>query len=221
MSITVMSLNVRVWTRDRSKSSEHWWIKRYKAIHEYIKEQAPDIICLQEVWWPAKYVLRLGALGYKKTGWGFSHPIFVRKNLKVSKRRVSLFSTMAIVGDIQVFSVHCRWEEKLFQRAMMWIRKNQIRHYWSKPCIVCGDFNRSNISSIYDATNHMRSARNFLNVSRKDTFANYKRPTQSHGELDHIFFMPIYGFKPLTYTIGPSDLSDHRPVVVAFQNKAV
>ena len=137
------------------------------------------------------------------------------------QRAVSIFSTMAIVDEVQYFSVHCRWEEKLFQRAMRWIRKNQIRHYWLKPCIACGDFNRSNISSIYDATNHMRSARNFLKVSREDTFANYKRPTQSHGELDHIFFMPIYGFNPLTYTIGPSDLSDHKPVVATFQNKNV
>ena len=212
----VISLNIRTLYRDTKRQSEHWWVARYRAIHEYIKEQAPDIICLQEVWWPAKYVLRLGALGYKKTGWGFSHPIFVRKNQKMSKRRVSLFSTMAIVGDIQVFSVHCRWEEKLFQRAMKWICKQSV--YDGKKRIAAGDFNTSNIRKVEDAT-YLSSVRRMLEMESVDTFANYRRPEESHEEIDHFFTGCIHVPIIESYSVGPDDLSDHRPIVFSFKDK--
>ena len=211
----IISLNIRVWTRDTKRQSEHWWVARYRAIHEYIKEQNPDVICLQEVWWPAKYVLRLGKLGYKKTGWGFSHPIYVRKSAKASERAVSIFSTMAIVDEVQYFSVHCRWEEKLFQKAMKWIRDRWMALPHSR-CIAAGDFNRSSTLDIQREL-MLTSARETLGIEPVDTFANYKRPTASHGELDHFFC----GFwvEPKTYEVGPSDLSDHRPVVMTFDTR--
>ena len=208
----IISLNIRTLYRDTKRQSEHWWVARYRAIHDYIKEQDPDVICLQEVWWPAKYVMRLGKLGYKKTGWGFSHPIYVRKSAKVSKRAVSIFSTMAIVDDVQYFSVHCRWEEKLFQKAMAWV-KNKWTILPHSKSIACGDFNRSDISSISKAI-LFDSARWKLGLKAKDTFANYKRPTESHGEIDH-FFIDIQ-IESQSYEVGPSDLSDHRPIVLTF-----
>ena len=210
----LISLNIRTLYRDTKRQSEHWWVARYRAIHDYIKEQDPDVICLQEVWWPAKYVLRLGKLGYKKTGWGFSHPIYVRKSAKVSKRAVSIFSTMAIVDDVQYFSVHCRWEEKLFQKAMKWIDSKVVFCY---PSVACGDFNRSDISHIA-YTLSRDSAREALKLEPQDTFANYKRPELSHGEIDHFFCSySLAYFKCLkSYEVGPSDLSDHRPIVLTF-----
>ena len=212
----LISLNIRTLYRDTKRQSEHWWVARYRAIHDYIKEQDPDVICLQEVWWPAKYVLRLGKLGYKKTGWGFSHPIFVRKSAKVSKRAVSIFSTMAIVDEVQYFSVHCRWEEELFQNAMWWIYRKVIESTNMKS-IAAGDFNRSDISSIAN-TLDMTSVRYALKLEPQDTFANYKRPERTHGEIDHFFASGLW--KALcvikSYEVGPSDLSDHRPIVLTF-----
>ena len=208
----ILSLNIRIWTRDTKRQSEHWWVARYRKIHDYIKEQNPDIICLQEVWWPAKYVLRLSRLGYKKTGWGFSHPIYVRKGAKVSKRAVSVFSTMAIVDKVQYFSVHAHWEEKLFQRAMRWILDRWLALPHNR-CIAAGDFNRSDIISISSAV-VLDSVRQELGLKAKDTFANYKRPKQSHGEIDH-FFVDIQ-IEPQSYEVGPSDLSDHRPIALTF-----
>ena len=211
----ILSLNIRIWTRDTKRQSEHWWVERYRKIHEYIKEQNPDVICLQEVWWPAKYVLKLGKLGYKKTGWGFSHPIYVRKSAKVSKRAVSVFSTGAIVDEVQYFSVHCRWEEKLFQKAMRWILDRWLALPHNR-CIAAGDFNRSDIISISSAV-VLDSVRQELGLKAKDTFANYKRPKQSHGEIDH-FFVDIQ-IEPQSYEVGPSDLSDHRPIIMAFDTR--
>lgn len=215
----ILSLNIRTWTRDKNKVNSHWWIERYYKIHDYIKEENPDVICLQEVLWPAKYILKLKELGYKRTGWGFTHPVYVRKSKKVQKHRVSIFSTRVIVDEIQYFSVHCRWEEKLFQKAMKWIYKRVVENNNMK-CIAAGDFNRSDISSITQAID-MTSARQELELESQDTFTNYKRPEQSHGEIDHFF---VSGFWKTLYTIesykvGPSDLSDHRPIVLTFKKK--
>ena len=211
--VKLISLNIRTLYRDTKRQSEHWWVARYRAIHDYIKEQNPDVICLQEVWWPAKYVLRLGKLGYKKTGWGFSHPIYVRKGAKVSKRAVSIFSTMAIVNEVQYFSVHCRWEEKLFQRAMKWICKQSV--YDGKKRIAAGDFNTSDIRKVEDAT-YLSSVRRMLEMESVDTFANYRRPEESHGEIDHFFTGCIHVPIIESYSVGPDDLSDHRPIVLTF-----
>ncbi len=213
----ILSLNIRIWTRDLERSSEHYWVERYRKIHDYIKSENPDIICLQEVWWPAKYVLRLGKLGYKKTGWGFSHPIYVRKGARIYQRAVSIFATMAVVDNIQYFSVHSRWEEKWFSKAMKWVKE--------KPRWVCyfiaGDFNRNRSSVISYCDSSTDSVRWLLDLESEDTFTNYKRPTESHGEIDHIL-TTVYFKKSrdlISYTLGPSDLSDHRPICLTFNIK--
>lgn len=213
----VLSLNIRAWTRDRKKSGKHYWVDRYHKIHNYIKQENPDVICLQEVWWPTKYILKLETLGYKKTGWGFSHPIYVKKNMKVSKRRVSIFSTTAVVNDIQVFNIHCRWEEDLFQKAMDQITKWFLKFSKDNPAIAAGDFNRSDISSISNAI-CFSSLRERMGKSPVDTFANYKKPNESHGEIDHFFIswsLDAVG----DYKIGPNDMSDHRPIVCEVERK--
>ena len=210
----IISLNIRTLYRDTKRQSEHWWVARYRAIHDYIKEQNPDVICLQEVWWPAKYVLKLGKLGYKKTGWGFSHPIYVRKGAKVSKRAVSIFSTMAIVDGVQYFSVHCRWEEELFQKAMWWIwnRREYVEYIRNNPTIAAGDFNTSNYKKV-ENTIELYDTRASLKLPSVDTFHNYTKP-ESHGEIDHFF--KCGPMRLLSYEVGPSDLSDHRPIVLTF-----
>lgn len=211
----VLSLNIRSWTRDTKKSSGHYWVTRYKAIHDYIKAEDPDVICLQEVWWPAKYALKLGKLGYKKTGWGFSHPIFVKKYMRVTKRAVSIFSTMAIINGVQFFSVHCRWEEKLLEKAMNWIVKQYFRYIETtdRSAIACGDFNTSDAEKITKSTT-MTHARTALQLNAEDTFANYKRTLESHGEIDHFFCG--WGVGLLDYAVGPDNLSDHKPIKLGY-----
>ena len=216
--VKLISLNIRTLYRDTKRQSEHWWVARYRAIHEYIKEQNPDVICLQEVWWPAKYVLRLGKLGYKKTGWGFSHPIFVRKSLRVREHRVSTYATMAIVDEIQYFSVHAHWGKDRFAKAMEWIRTkiynfHRIALY---RVVAAGDFNTSDTKKVREAL-ALKSAREQLGAERVDTFANYKRPTQSHGELDHFFTdtrIDLY-----QYWVNGSDFSDHRAITLVYDKK--
>jgi len=205
----VLSLNIRVWTRDIRKSGEHWWVRRYRRIRSYIGMENPDIICLQEAWWPAKYVLRLGKLGYKKTGWGFSHPIYARKGAVVIDRETSIFATAATVDGIQYFSVHAHWKAKPFQRAVRWIAERR-----GLKCVCAGDFNTSGVEKLRDNL-YLRSAREWLNIPSVDTFANYGRPGESHGEIDHILTaLPI---RPTDYKVGPYAFSDHRPVILEFK----
>lgn len=213
----ILTLNIRVWTRDarRKESGAHWWVARYRAIHDYIEGANPDIICLQEVWFPAALVLCLRRLGYKRTGWGFSHPIYVRRDVPVSGRRVSVYVTAATLkdDDLQVFSVHAHWCEKRFSKAMAWILKQRDR---SVDALAAGDFNTSSVAEIGEALNdELTSSREALGLTAVDTFANYKCPTRSHGEIDHIFASG--GVKPLVYIVGGTDsLSDHRPVTLTF-----
>ncbi len=206
--VKVLSLNIRVWTRDIGKSGEHWWVKRYRGIREYIGTENPDVICLQEVWWPAKYVLRLGKLGYKRTGWGFSHPIYARKGAAIKDSGTSVFATTATVDGVQYFSVHAHWKERYFQRAMRWIAERR-----SLKCVCAGDFNTSDTQKLADNL-YLSSARVRLGLSPIDTFTNFYRPKESHGEIDHVLTaLPVV---PADYRIGPYGFSDHRPVIMEF-----
>lgn len=209
-----MSLNIRVWTRDIERKSEHWWIKRYRAIRKYVQEENPDVICLQEVWFPASFVLRLRSLGYKKTGAGLSHPIYVRKGAKVTKRRTSTYVTMAIVDGIQYFSVHAHWEEKRFLKAMNWIwnMREYVEYMWNNPTIAAGDFNTSDYEKVENNIG-LYDTRVTLKLPSVDTFQNYTKP-ESHGEIDHFF--KCGPMRIFTYEVGPADLSDHRPIVLTF-----
>lgn len=214
----ILSLNIRIWTRDLKKSGAHYWKDRYRAIRQYIFSENPAVICLQEVWFPAMWVLRLRSLGYKRTGCGFSHPIYIRQGTKIQKHRTSIYCTTAIVDGVQYFSIHAHWNEKRFHRAIEWFRKKRLQFYdlahWA--CIVAGDFNTSDTAKIHDLT-ALYSAREKLGLTAVDTFRNYTKP-ESHGEIDHFFyeFLKIY---PQTYHVysGVEDLSDHFPITMIFK----
>lgn len=217
MTPRILSLNIRMWTRDCKKSGGHYWKNRYKAIRTYIRNEDPAIICLQEVWFPAGLVLQLGKLGYKKTGFGFTHPIYVRKHFEVKKCRTSYYVTAAVVNYIHVFSVHAHWDSSRFAKAMAWIRRKveQSSSLAMGKVVCAGDFNTSNIAKIGEAL-EMSSAREKLGLPAEDTFENYKRPTQSHGEIDHFFYSA--GIVPQDYHVygGIEDFSDHRPIIMTF-----
>ena len=62
----------------------------------------------------------------------------------------------------------------------------------------------------------MESARVILGVPEDDTFANFKRPTESHGPIDHFF---VRGLKPVAYwmitdTYGCTKMSAHYPILL-------
>ena len=142
----------------------------------------------------------------------------MRKSLRVREHRVSTYATMAIIDEVQYFSVHAHWDKDRFAKAMEWIRTkiynfHRIALY---RVVAAGDFNTSDTKKVRESL-ALKSAREQLGAERVDTFANYKRPTESHGELDHFFTdtrIDLY-----QYWVNGSDFSDHRAITLVYDKK--
>lgn len=61
----IVSLNCRVWTRDTDRKSPRWWRRRMGRIRRFITDEAPDVLCLQELSFPANLWI---PKGYRRVG---------------------------------------------------------------------------------------------------------------------------------------------------------
>ena len=206
--IVILSFNVRTWTRDTDRGSEVFWRTRMEAMERMIEDVNPDVICFQEMLFPAtRYVPD----GYKRvSGLNVSHPIFVRKGLKVNAHSLSIYWEACTVEGIRIINVHSRWEKDVMTRVV-----GQVNAQLTGRDLACGDWNVS-LKPLKDAGLKMVSAREILNIPEEDTFANFKRPTQSHGAIDHFF---VNGVEPVSYRMitdgyGCSKMSDHYPILL-------
>ena len=210
--IVILSFNVRTWTRDTDRGSEVFWRTRMEAMERMIEDVNPDVICFQEMLFPAtRYVPD----GYKRvSGLNVSHPIFVRKGLKAKEHALSIYWEACTVEGIRIINVHSRWEKDVMTRVV-----GQVNAQLTGRDLACGDWNVS-LKPLKDAGLKMVSAREILNIPEEDTFANFKRPTQSHGAIDHFF---VNGVEPVSYRMitdnyGCSKMSDHNPILLEVIN---
>lgn len=206
-SLLILSFNVREWTRDTDESQDTYWKRRMEAMEKMIGDVNPDIICLQEVLPP---VGRYIPDEYRAAGVSVSHPIYVRKGLKVSKHRFSIFWESCMVQGVKIINVHSRWESKIVARTV-----SQVNSQITGRDVACGDWNTF-LTSIKNAGLQLDSAREILGIDEKDTFINFTRPEKSHGAIDHFF---VKGVSPTSYRMitegyGVSKMSDHFPIVL-------
>lgn len=212
-ALTILSFNMRWWTRDRESDSPVYWKKRMAAMEKMILDVDPDVICFQEYLAPAgSYV----PSSYKRVGVTASHPIFIKRSLKASKHEVAVFWDRCVVDGINIFCVHTRWENDLLLKAV-----GQINERLTGTDVACGDWNNG-LGTMKNSGLKMESAREQLGVDEIDTFANYKRPEQSHGAIDHFFVTG--GVKALSYSMitdgyGCSSMSDHYPILLRVAKK--
>ena len=211
LSLSILSFNVREWTRDTDSSSDTYWKTRMEAMGRMIEDLDPDIICFQELLPP---VGRHVPEGYKTAGASVSHPIYIKKGLKVSRHRFSIFWESCIVEGIKIINVHSRWESKIVARTV-----SQVNGQLTGKDVACGDWNTS-LGSITKAGLEMESARVLLEIPETDTFANFTRK-ESHGAIDHFF---VKGVTPLSYRMitdgyGCQKMSDHYPIVLEIATK--
>lgn len=209
-TMSVLSFNVREWTRDTDRSSPTYWKNRMGAMERMIKDLDPDVICLQEVLPP---VGRYIPDNYRRVGLSVSHPIYVKKPLKASRHRFSIFWDACTVNGTRVVNVHSRWEKRIVERTV-----NQVNRQLTGYDIACGDWNTF-LRNIQEAGLKMESARSLLGVPEEDTFINFSRPEESHGAIDHFF---VNGLTPLSYDMitdgyGVPRMSDHYPVLLTVQ----
>ena len=206
-SLLILSFNVREWTRDTDDSQDTYWKRRMEAMSRMIGEVKPDVICLQEVLPPVgRYITD----DYRTVGVSVSHPIFVRKGLKVSKHRFSIFWESCLVQGVKIINVHSRWESKIVARTV-----SQVNSQLTGLDVACGDWNTS-LSSVKKAGLLMDSAREMLGIAEDDTFINFTRPDKSHGAIDHFFVKGVSptSYKMITEGYGVSKMSDHFPIVL-------
>ena len=212
LSLSILSFNVREWTRDTDSGSDTYWKTRMEAMQRMIEDLDPDVICFQEFLPPVgRYVPK----GYKTAGVSVSHPIYVKKNLKVSKHRFSVFWESCIVEGIKIINVHSRWEKKIWTRTV-----SQVNGQLTGKDVACGDWNTF-LGNLTKAGLKMKSARVILDIPETDTFINFSRPEQSHGAIDHFF---VNGVTPLSYRMitdgyGCPRISDHYPIVLQIIDK--
>ena len=203
----ILSFNVREWTRDTDEESDTYWKKRMDAMSRMISDVSPDIICFQEVLPP---VGRYVPDGYKSVGISVSHPIYIRKGLKATKHRFSIFWEACTVEGIRIINVHSRWESRIVSGTV-----EQVNSQLTGRDVACGDWNTS-LTRITQAELEMKSVRVMLDIPEDDTFINFTKPEKSHGAIDHFF---VNGVTPLSYMMitdgyGCSKISDHFPIVL-------
>jgi endonuclease/exonuclease/phosphatase family metal-dependent hydrolase len=195
-----MSFNVRVWTRDRDKKSPYYWKTRMEKMKQMITIVNPDIICFQELSFPANlYVPK----EYKRVGLSISHPIYIRKNMSFTKHTFNIHMDSAIVRGYLIINVHSHWNKKILKRNCKQIEKFAKHRI---EVIVCGDFNNKELDINLPSFTHVSFDHNI------DTFVNFKRPLESHGVIDHFYSknVPLSSVKVL---YGYGEISDHRPII--------
>ena len=206
--LRVLSFNVRTWTRDRDSDSDVFWRTRMEAMERMIKDVDPDVICFQEMLFPAtRYVPD----GYKRVSvLNISHPIFIRKGMTARNHERAVRWEACTVDGVRIINVHSSWDGEITQRTV-----EQVNAQLTGCDVACGDWN-VRLSALQKAGLQMESARVILGVPEDDTFANFKRPTESHGPIDHFF---VRGLKPVAYrmitdTYGCTKMSDHYPILL-------
>lgn len=104
----VISLNCRVWTRDTDRKSPRWWRRRMERIRRFITDEAPDVLCLQELSFPANLWI---PKGYRRVGLSASHHIYVRRGIKARPLWFSIHHNAAEVEGVRVINVHGTWRK--------------------------------------------------------------------------------------------------------------
>ena len=207
-TLRILSFNVRTWTRDRDADSDVFWRTRMAAMEQMIEDLDPDVLCFQEMLFPAtRYVPD----GYRRVGAvNISHPIFVRKGLQVRDTELAMRWQACTVEGVRIINVHSSWDSEITQRTV-----EQVNAQLTGRDVACGDWNVG-LASLQNAGLQMESVRVMLGLPEEDTFANFKRPAESHGPIDHFF---VRGLAPLSYrlvtdTYGCTKMSDHYPMLL-------
>ena len=207
-TLRILSFNVRTWTRDRDADSDVFWRTRMAAMERMIGDLDPDVLCFQEMLFPAtRYVPD----GYRRVGAvNISHPIFVRKGLAVRDPELALRWEACTVNGVRIINVHSSWDREITQRTV-----EQVNAQLTGRDVACGDWN-VRLAALQNAGLQMESARVRLGLPEEDTFANFTRPLESHGPIDHFF---VRGLAPLSYRLvtesyGCSKMSDHYPMLL-------
>lgn len=209
--LRVLSFNVRTWTRDLDADSDVFWRTRMEAMERMIEDLDPDILCFQEMLFPAtRYVPE----GYRRVSGGvnISHPIFIRRGVKWQDHEVAVRWEACTVEGVRIINVHSSWDGEITARTVEQVNAQLTD---CGMALACGDWN-VRLAALQKAGLQMESARVLLGVPEDDTFENFTRPQESHGPIDHFFVVGLQAvsYRMITDSYGCSKMSDHFPIVL-------
>lgn len=223
MVFKILSLNVRVWTRNLNPFKwEHFWLPRTVKTRELFKRESPDIICLQERLYPLGKVA-FGLWDYEVFGSPECHiPIYVKKSfLKefTNSHNVEMMGTKETNGhgvniltlknsekEFHIQNCHYSWEfDKL---------KNEMSCSCFSDTIFCGDMNnpknkiRLTYSQLELSTNPMII---YDKTPAVDTYVNFDDESV-HADID-MFGYVGENVPDVDVRVLPDMVSDHRPLI--------
>ena len=205
--------NVRVWTRDRDKSSEWFWKKRMARIRAMIMSQDPDILCLQELSFPANLYL---PKNYRRVGLTASHPVYVKSGIKTRHHRFHFrFDTVELPGPgLFLVNVHLHWDDKIFNRCIRRINKavNKAVEKGLKV-VVCGDFNKGYLQ-VRDSLTPAATV-----LPPDEMFYTFHNPLKdTYGTIDYFAVSrDLVGKVDRKVEAGMVTTSDHLPLILTIQ----
>lgn len=206
----VLSFNVGIWSRNWKKSDPFFWKDRMRLMKDLLSAEQPDVICFQELWFPATlYIPR----GYRKVcGSGLEHPIYVRKGLKARLGKFRIHWSAAEINGVKIVSTHGHWNEditiKLCKDLEGYVRPGE-------KALLVGDWNVTPDDLFKHLDKRFTNVREYMGLPSEDTYIHFHDHTR-RGELD--FFVSQNIDKMSDYRIIPSPeqlrISDHHPISI-------
>lgn len=223
MELRILSLNVRLWTKENNIFKPHFWLWRTFKQARLFRRENPDIICLQEVERPVGKFL-LGLWGYKTIGGGTRIPIYVRKSIDAlpvcinggmpgdnghGTNHIWLWSEEYL--NLQIVNCHLSWETDKHEKEYEAFLPNSI---------VCGDMNVGRDRFIENFREYAGLDDEHFLVYPKmpagPTYISYAEPLKYRGDIDQFAYIGMLPPKA-EVTILPDKVSDHFPILAKFE----
>lgn len=210
----LLSYNIRVWWRDLKREPHTFWRNRMRAIRDMIIREQPDILCLQEAWFPATLFI---PKQYRRVGFSLGHRIYIRKGSPVVKvkHRWRLhydFAVLRINGyfNLSVASVHSHWKQSILKRNCENL-KSDVARFKVFAGILVGDWNNPPCS-----VENWLDQRYLAKDAQGYSFENWD--TGVRALLDIAYTRGLIGAKAKygDFVYNGVLCSDHKPLLLQF-----
>lgn len=210
----LLSYNIRVWWRDLKRVPYTYWRNRMRAIREMIEQERPDILCLQEAWFPATLFI---PKQYRRAGFSLGHKIYIRKGSPVRKvkHRWRLhydFAVLKVQGYyyLSVASVHSHWKQSILERNCRNLM-SKVAKFRTISSILVGDWNNPpcGVESYLDKSFSAKDAHGY-------SFENWD--TGVRALLDIAYTRGLINAKAEygDFVYNGALCSDHKPLILHF-----
>ena len=238
MKLTILSLNLRIWTKHVSPCDENFWLKRTCQQAALFDEYKPDIICVQERIWPVGQEL-LGLNDYKVFGGRNCRlPIYVKKSFLKTVYTEQLNITGGTGKEnghgCNTIYIHLNEDKsKWFYLQNTHLPSDinetakiiQDGNDFDTNTLFCGDFNWSLPDFLWIVRNKTSVSPDKFKFIDKEpagapTFISYDNP-DNQRDIDQFGYVKYLGGKdnPIkaNCVILPERTSDHFPLLATFE----